>query len=182
MNADLVLWYAARIAALTAFAVLALSLLSGMAIRTAFLGAFARNRSLLALHSFTAWLWIPLIAVHLTALLLDSAAKIGVLDLLVPFQSTIPGGSLAVGLGTISFLLLVFIGVTSALRGRMSQALWLWLHRLTYVMFAMIFAHAQLAGSDFSRSAISTTAWAVMGMLAVLAFLRAIGGRVEVAH
>jgi methionine sulfoxide reductase heme-binding subunit len=182
LNADLVFWYAARIAALTAFVALSLSLLTGIAIRTAFLGGVARNKALLAVHGFMSWLWVPLIAVHVVSLLLDQTAKVAPVDLLVPFQSQIPGGRLAVGLGTICLLLVVFIGVTSALRKRMSTRLWLWLHRLTYPLFALMVVHAQLAGTDFSRAAISMTGWVVLGLLAGLSMLRAIGARVEIVR
>jgi len=51
MNADLVLWDAARVAALAAFTVLSASLLTGMALRTALLAPLARNRAVLALPS-----------------------------------------------------------------------------------------------------------------------------------
>jgi sulfoxide reductase heme-binding subunit YedZ len=123
-----------------------------------------------------------MIAVHVISLLLDQTAKVALIDLLIPFQSNIPGGRVAVGLGTICLLLVVFIGITSALRKRMSPALWLWLHRLTYPMFALMVIHAQLAGTDFSRTAISVTGWAVLGLLAGLSALRAIGARVEIVR
>jgi methionine sulfoxide reductase heme-binding subunit len=180
LNADLALWYSARIAALAAFVAVSIALLTGTAIRTAFLGGLARNKALLAVHSFMSWLWVPLIAVHVASLLLDQTAKVALIDLLLPFQSQIPGGKVAVGLGTIAFLLLIFIGITSALRRRMSQGLWLWLHRLTYPMFALMVIHAQLAGTDFSRTAISIAGWAVLGLLGALAGLRVIGARVEI--
>ena len=45
MSPDTILWYAARAAALAAFFVLAASLLTGMAIRTAYLAPVARNSS-----------------------------------------------------------------------------------------------------------------------------------------
>ena len=174
------LWYAARIAALTAFVAISISLLTGTAIRTAFLGGLARNRALLSAHSFMSWLWAPLIAVHVISLLLDQTAKVTLADVFVPFQSQIPGGKVAVGLGTIALLLVIFTGVTSALRKRMSPRLWLWLHRLTYPMFALMVIHAELGGTDFSRTAISVAGWAVLGLLGALTGLRVIGARVEI--
>lgn len=178
-TAELVLWYAARVAALSAFAILALALLTGMAIRSAYLSALARNRAVLGLHSFLSWFWVPLVAVHIAALLLDGAARIGLRDLVIPFQ--VSYAPLAVGLGTVGLLLLVLVGVTGALRRRMSARLWTWIHRLSYPMFVVFLLHAQLAGTDFSRVAISVAGWAVLGALAVLAIPRLAGARMAAA-
>jgi methionine sulfoxide reductase heme-binding subunit len=178
MNLDLVLWYAARAAALAAFFVLAASLLTGMAIRTAYLAPVARNRAVVAVHGFLAWFWVPLVAVHVTSLLLDATSRITPLDLVIPFRVDDGAGSqLAVGLGTIGLLLIVLIAATSALRRFMSPSVWRWIHRLSYPMFLVFLVHAQLAGTDFSQVAISLTAWATLGGLVALALLRFAGGR-----
>lgn len=180
MNPDLILWYAARAAALAAFFVLAASLLTGMAIRTAYLAPLARNRAVVAVHGFLTWFWVPLVVVHVTSLLLDATSRITPLDLLVPFRVNEGTGSqLAIGLGTIGLLLLVLIAATSVLRRTMQPSLWRWIHRLTYPMFLIFLIHAQLAGTDFSQVAISLTAWATLGGLVALALLRAAGARMK---
>jgi methionine sulfoxide reductase heme-binding subunit len=178
MSTDLVLWYAARAAALAAFFVLAASLLTGTAIRTALLAPLARNRAVVAVHGFLTWFWLPLVVVHVTSLLLDTTSRITPLDLLVPFRVNEGAGSqFAIGLGTIGLLLLVLIAATSALRRSMRPTLWRWIHRLTYPMFVVFLIHAQLAGTDFSQAVISLAAWATLGGLVALALLRAAGGR-----
>jgi sulfoxide reductase heme-binding subunit YedZ len=178
MSTQLLLWYAARAAALAAFFVLAGSVLTGMAIRTAYLAPLARNRAVVAVHGFLTWFWVPLVIVHITSLVLDATSRITPLDLLVPFRVSEGGGSqLAVGLGTVGLLLLVLIAATSALRRSMRPALWRWIHRLTYPVFVVFLIHAQLAGTDFSQVAISLAAWAILGGLVALALLRAAGRR-----
>ena len=183
MSTDLVLWYAARVAALGAFFVLATSLLTGMAIRTAYLSGVARNRTVLALHGFLAWFWVPLVAVHITAIVLDVTAGIRVVDVVIPFQSQVrsaPGAAssqVAVGLGTVGFLLLVLVGVAAGLRKRMSRGVWNAIHRLSYPMFVVFLFHAQLAGTDFSHTVISVAGWATLGALALLTLPRLAGGR-----
>ena len=178
MSPDVILWYAARAAALAAFFVLAASLLTGMAIRTAYLAPVARNRAVIAVHGFLAWFWVPLVVVHLTALVLDATSRITPLDVLVPFRVNEEAGSqLAIGLGTVGLLVLVLIAVTSSLRRFMRPSVWRWIHRLTYPMFGIFLIHAQLAGTDFSQVAISLIAWATLGGLLALALLRASGGR-----
>ena len=182
MSHDLIFWYGARVAALTAFVVLAGSLLTGMAVRTAYLSAVAKNRVVISLHTFLSWFWVPLVLIHISCLLLDSASRISWIDVVIPFQTALPGATLAVGLGTLGFLVLLFIWVTSVFRSRMSPPLWRWLHRLTYPMFVVFLVHAQLAGSDFSHTSVSVIGWATLGMLAMLALPRAAGGRVATAE
>ena len=177
MSSGLVLWYAARAAAMSAFAVLSASLLTGMALRTALFAGVARNKAVLALHTFLSWFWVPLVVVHVVCIVLDSTSRVGWLDAVVPFQ--VGYARLAVGLGTIGLLLLALVGLTSAFRRRMSPAVWRWIHRLSYPMFGVFLVHAQLAGSDFSRTPISLVGWATLGMLVMLALPRAAGGRVE---
>lgn len=180
MTTDQWAWYVARVAAMGAFYVLALAVLTGMAIRTAYLAPLARNRVVLATHHFLTWFWVPLVGAHIVALLFDGAASIGIVDIVIPFRvSFAPGSALAVGLGTCGFLLIVFIGITAALRRRMSPPLWRWLHRLTYPMLGLFLVHAQLAGTDFSRTAVSTIAWAIAGLLVMLALPRLFGGRMS---
>ncbi len=176
MTTDIVLWDAARAAALAAFTVLSVALLTGMALRTALLAPLARNRALLGLHGFLSWFWLPLVAVHAVALVLDGTARIGVLDLVVPFR--VGYARLAVGLGTAGLLLLLLVGITSALRRRMSPRLWHGVHLLSYPMFGVFLLHAQLAGSDFSRTWVSVLGWSTVGALATLALTRLAGGRV----
>jgi methionine sulfoxide reductase heme-binding subunit len=179
MSSSLVLWYSARAAAMSAFAVLSVSLLTGMALRTALFAGVARNRAVLGLHTFLSWFWVPLVGVHVVCIVLDSTSQVGWLDLVVPFQ--VGYARTAIGLGTIGFLVVALVGLTSAVRRRMPPRVWRWIHRLTYPMFGLFLVHAQLAGSDFSRTPISVLGWATLGMLVMLALPRAAGGRVEAA-
>ena len=176
MTLDLWLWYAARVAALSAFSVLALSLLTGTAIRAGYLSRLARNRAVIAVHGFLAWFWVPLVLVHVACLALDATAEIRLVDLVVPFR--VAYAPVAVGLGTVSLLLLVLVTAAAALRRWLPRRLWLAVHRLSYPMFALFMVHAQLAGSDFGSSAVSIAGWATVGLLGALSLPRLAGGRV----
>ena len=70
------------------------------------------------------------------------------------------------------------MGISSALRRRMPPRLWHAVHLLSYPMFAVFLLHAQLAGSDFSRTWISVLGWSTVGALAALALPRLVGARV----
>jgi methionine sulfoxide reductase heme-binding subunit len=175
MTTDQFLWVLARVAGLASYASLAVALLTGIALRTAVLDWLGSNRALRSLHEYTTVLWIPLGVVHVGALLLDHTARVGLLDVLVPFRA--PYGTLAIGLGTLSVDLLVVVTVTSFFKRRIQPELWRWLHRLAYVAFGLMFLHAVLGGTDFSDPLVSAITWATAATLGVLAFTRVVWGR-----
>jgi len=175
MTTDQFFWVLARVAGLSSYAALAVALVTGIALRTAVLDWLGSNRALRALHEYTTVLWIPLAGLHLLSLLLDTTARLGLLDLVIPFHSTY--GTLAIGLGALSVDVLLLVTVTAFLKRRMNKDVWVWLHRLAYVAFALIFFHAVLSGTDFSDPIVSAITWAAAAMLLLLALSRAIWGR-----
>ena len=172
---DLVFWFIARITGLTSFAVLSLSLLSGEALRTSVLDFLASNRAIRRLHDFTTPLWLPLGLAHVIALLLDKTARISPVDVFVPFLTQY--GQLPIGLGTISFDILMVVVVTSWLRSRMNNTLWTWIHRTAYIGFVALFFHAALSGTDFDAPLVSALAWSTAAGLSILGLARIVWGR-----
>jgi sulfoxide reductase heme-binding subunit YedZ len=120
-------------------------------------------------------LWIPLAVIHVASLLFDHTARIGLLDVLVPFHSSY--GTLAIGLGSLSLDLLLLVSVTAYLKRRMRKDVWLWVHRLSYGAFALAFVHAILSGTDFSDPAVSAITWGAAATLVTLTVARLLGGR-----
>ncbi len=175
MTTDQFFWVLARVAGLASYASLSIALVSGIALRTAVLDWLGSNRAVRALHEYSTVLWIPLAALHLLSLLLDNTARLGLLDLIVPFHSSY--GTLAIGLGALSVDLLLVVTVTSFLKRRMGKELWLWVHRLSYVAFALVFLHAVLSGTDFSDPAVSAITWGTAATLLTLSIVRVLGGR-----
>jgi len=175
VSADQFLWVLARVAGLASYASLAMALLTGIALRTAVLEWLGSNRALRSLHEYTTVLWIPMGVVHVGALLLDQTARIGLIDVVLPFLTRY--GSLAIGLGTLAVDLLIVVTITALLKRRFQPGLWRWLHRLAYVAFAFVFLHAILSGTDFSDPAVSAITWGAAAGLVALAGARAIWGR-----
>ena len=175
MTGDQFFWVLARVAGLGSYAALAIALITGIALRTAVLDWMATNRIVRSVHEYTTVLWVPLAALHLVSLLLDKTAKIGLLDLFVPFHSSY--GQLAIGLGAISLDALLVVTVTGLLRRHLSKGLWIWLHRLSYGAFALIFFHAVLSGTDFSDPTVSAITWGTAAALLTLGIVRLTGGR-----
>jgi sulfoxide reductase heme-binding subunit YedZ len=155
---DLFFLEIARASGLAAYAALCISVLSGIAPRTQALSFLASNRAVRALHDWTPWIVIPAALVHVVALLLDATARIGVLDVFIPFLTSY--GQLAIGLGTISVDLLIVVLVTTWLRRRFSNNAWLWWHRVSYLGFGTMFLHSVLSGTDLTSPVIAVLSWA----------------------
>ena len=166
VTTDQFFWVLARVAGLSSYAALAIALVTGIALRTAVFDWLGSNRLVRSLHEFTIVLWVPLAGLHILALLLD---------VFVPFHSTY--GTLAIGVGALSFDLLVAVTVAAYLKRRMSKELWLWVHRLSYLAFALVFLHAVLSGTDFSDPVVSAITWGTAAALLTLGLARVLGGR-----
>ena len=177
MSLDQLLWLTSRAAALTAFFVLAAALLTGQALRSAMFEGAVRNRDLSNVHRFLTVCWVPFVALHMLAMTLDAVARIGPLDLVIPFR--VSYAVLPIGLGTIGFDLLLIVTVTGYLRGRIDPAAWRWLHRLSYVMFGVFLLHALLAGTDFARPIVLAPAAGVVAFIAITSLARLVFGRLK---
>jgi methionine sulfoxide reductase heme-binding subunit len=175
MTADQFFWVLARVAGLASYGALAIALVTGIALRTAVFDWLGSNRLVRSLHEYTIVLWIPLAVIHVVSLLLDHTARIGVLDVFIPFHSTY--GTLAIGLGSLSLDVLLVVSVAAYLKRRMGKEMWLWVHRLSYGAFALAFVHAVLSGTDFSDPAVSAITWGAAAALLTLAVARVMGGR-----
>src|SRR5260370_38818355 len=113
MTTDQFFWVLARVAGLSSYAALATAMVTGIALRTAVLDWLGSNRALRSLHEYTTGLWIPLAVVHLAALLLGRAPRMGLIDLVLPFHSTY--ATLGLGFGTLGAHWLLVFPLTSYL-------------------------------------------------------------------
>jgi methionine sulfoxide reductase heme-binding subunit len=175
VSVDQFFWVLARVAGLGSYAALAIALVTGIALRTAVFDWLGSNRLVRSLHEYTIVLWIPLAVIHVASLLLDGTARVTVIDVIVPFHSTY--GTLAIGLGSLSVDVLLLVSVTAYLKRHMRKEVWIWIHRLGYAAFALIFLHAVLSGTDFSDPAVSAITWGSAAALLTLGVARVLGGR-----
>lgn len=177
MTLDQLLWLSSRVAALTAFFVLAAALVTGQALRSAMFEGAMRNRELSSLHRFLTICWVPFVLLHVVTITIDSVARVSPIDLVIPFR--VAYAALPVGLGAIGFDLLLIVTVTSYLRRRLDPTTWRWLHRLSYVMFGVFAFHALLAGTDFARPLVLAPAAGVVAFIAIVSLARLAFGRWE---
>ena len=97
-------------------------------------------------HSVLAVACGLLVLGHVAAMIADSYARVGWVGALVPGESGYR--AFAVALGTLSMYLGAVVGLSARLAGVLTGRLWLPLHRLALVAFALGWAHSVLTGSD----------------------------------
>jgi sulfoxide reductase heme-binding subunit YedZ len=100
-------------------------------------------------HRFLALLGLSALALHGTALVLDSTVDISLAALVLP--GLVPYRPPATALGVVAAELMVVIYVSFSLRRRIGTRLWRRLHWLTYAVFALATVHGIASGTDTSR-------------------------------
>jgi methionine sulfoxide reductase heme-binding subunit len=99
-----------------------------------------------SLHRNVSLLAMVFLVLHILTSVLDSFAPISLLDAFVPFAGSYRPFWL--GLGAISFDLLLAVTITSLLRQRMGFASWRAVHWLTYASWPIALLHGLGTGSD----------------------------------
>jgi sulfoxide reductase heme-binding subunit YedZ len=98
------------------------------------------------IHRDVSLLVLLLLAVHIITSVLDSFAPIKLTDAIIPFASAYR--PLWMGLGALSFDLLVALAVTSLLRRRLGYGAWRAIHWLAYLSWPVAVLHGLGTGSD----------------------------------
>lgn len=119
------------------------------------------------LHRNFALLSLVFLGLHVGSLLLDSYAKLNLVDLFVPFLGSYR--PFWQGLGTVSLDLVIAIVLTGLLRHRVGQRTFKAVHWLSYAMWPIALAHAIGNGTD------GTSKWVLLLAAAAVA---AVGGAV----
>ena len=139
-------WYTARSSGIIAWALLALSVLWGLALSTKVFGKRPRPNWLLDLHRFLGGLAVVFTVIHVAAIVLDGFVEFGAIDILVPFASE--WKPVAVAWGIIAMYALLAVEVTSLLRRKLSKQAWRAVHYLSFPLFALASIHLLAAGTD----------------------------------
>ncbi len=172
-------WFVARSSGLIAWALLAASVVWGLAISTRVLNRRPRPAWLLDLHRYLGGIATVFVGVHIIALLGDTYVHFGLASVLVPFASS--WHPVAVAWGISAFYLLLAIEMTSLIRARLPRRLWRATHYASFPLFVVATIHALSAGTDARTWAFElVAALAVMAVVA-LTSLR-IGGERQPPH
>jgi DMSO/TMAO reductase YedYZ heme-binding membrane subunit len=168
-------WYTARSAGLVSAALLAASVIWGLALSTAPRGARPRPAWRLDLHRYLGGLSVIFVAVHVLAIMADSYIGFGWVQVLVPFTST--WRPWAIAFGVVALYLLVAVELTSLARQRLPRPLWRRLHFLSFPLLVVAEMHLFMAGTDAGSRPVLGTAVAVNVVIAVLTASRVMQAR-----
>lgn len=146
---DPTFWLLARASGLTAYVLLTLSVLAGLAVKSRPFGAAVRAASATDTHRFLSLLALGAIALHAITLVLDQTVHIGLAALLIPGLANYR--PIATGLGVFAAELAALIIISFPLRKRIGVRAWRRLHFTTYAVFAAATAHGLAAGTDTHR-------------------------------
>ena len=141
-------WYVARASGLTAWALVLISIVWGLAMALPRVRFARRNGPAwtLALHRWLGALALAFIAVHVGAILLDDFVHFSIAAVLVPLVSG--WHPVAVAWGIVAMYLLVAVEVTSLVRRRLPAKVWRQLHLLAYAAFGLSTVHMTTTGTD----------------------------------
>jgi sulfoxide reductase heme-binding subunit YedZ len=140
-------WYLARATGAVALLLLTVSVVLGILDSVRFSAGPRWPRFAIdSLHRDTSLLVIVLIVVHVVTSVLDGFAPIKLTDGIIPFAT--PYRPLWMGLGALSFDVLIALVVTSLLRRRLGYRSWRAIHWLAYASWPIAVLHGLGSGSD----------------------------------
>jgi DMSO/TMAO reductase YedYZ heme-binding membrane subunit len=146
INSSTVLWYASRATGVVALLLLTAVMLVGLLVtrqgRLPGLPRFAVS----GLHRNLSLLATAFVAVHVVTAVVDGFVDIPILSAVIPFTS--PYERLWLGIGAVSFDLMLASVVTSLLRRHLSRRAWRAVHLTAYVCWPVAWAHSVFASGD----------------------------------
>ena len=164
------IWYVARSGGLMAWALLALSVIWGLALSTKVTQGRPRPAWLLDLHRFLGGTALVFTTVHVTSITLDTYVHFGPVNVLVPFAGS--WHPAAVAWGIVGVYALLAVEVTSLLRRHLPKKVWRRTHFLAFAAFGLTTLHAMTAGTDRHTAAMKLAVVSVSTLIAGLTALR----------
>jgi DMSO/TMAO reductase YedYZ heme-binding membrane subunit len=140
------LWYSTRATGVVALLLLTLTVVLGVVT-----ACRARSRqwpgfALADLHKRVSVMAVVFVALHVLTAVVDTYVHVGWASVVVPFTS--PYKPLWTGLGAVAFDVMIAVGLSSALRQRISARAWRTIHWAAYVSWPLALAHALGEGTD----------------------------------
>jgi methionine sulfoxide reductase heme-binding subunit len=143
-------WYLTRGTGAVALVLLTVSVVLGLVGTVGFTAVRWPRFAIDTVHRDVSLLVIVLLVLHILTTVLDGFAPITLLDGVFPFLS--PYRPFWLGLGTLSFDLILAIAITSLVRRRLGYRSWRAVHWLAYVSWPIAVLHTLGTGSDVKQS------------------------------
>jgi methionine sulfoxide reductase heme-binding subunit len=142
-------WYLARGTGAVALVLLTASVVLGIVGSVRFTAPRWPRFAIDAVHRDVSLLVVVVLVIHIVTSVLDGFAPIRLFDGLIPFVT--PYRPLWMGLGTLSFDLLLAIAITSIVRRRLGYRAWRAIHWLAYASWPVAVLHGLGTGSDVKQ-------------------------------
>ena len=143
------LWYLTRATAVSAYVVLALSVMLGMLRGVARSSGERLSWITDELHQTLATFFFGLVLLHLITLIYDPFLPFSVANILLPVNE--PYKPFGVDLGVLALYTLVVVLFSSWVRRAIPYRFWRGLHYASFATFVLVTLHGLLAGSDASQ-------------------------------
>jgi DMSO/TMAO reductase YedYZ heme-binding membrane subunit len=142
-------WYLTRATGAVALVLLTVSVVLGLVGTVRFTAPRWPRFAIDTLHRDVSLLVIVLLVLHVLTTVLDGFAPITLLDGIFPFLS--PYRPFWLGLGTLSFDLILALVITSLVRRRLGYRAWRAVHWLAYVSWPIAVLHTLGTGTDVKQ-------------------------------
>jgi predicted ferric reductase len=167
-------WLTSRAAGVVAFALIACSVLLGLAMAN----RLVRGLTVVELHEHLAIAGLVAIAVHAVTLLGDRWLNPGATGLLVPFA--MDHRPFFTGVGVIAGYLAMLTGLSFYVRRRIHPRRWRKLHRLTILVYVLGVVHVVGAGTDAEAAWLRAVLLATGAPILFLFLLRVLPRQVRI--
>jgi DMSO/TMAO reductase YedYZ heme-binding membrane subunit len=144
------LWYLTRATGIVALVLLTATVVIGVVASVGWTTERWPRFLSQTIHRNLSLFCLGFVAVHVVSTVSDGYVPIGFADAFVPFLT--PYRPIWVGLGALTFDLLLAVMITSALRHRIGFSAWRFVHWLAYLCWPIAMFHSLGSGSDASLS------------------------------
>jgi sulfoxide reductase heme-binding subunit YedZ len=160
------LWYITRAAGLTAYVLLWLSVVWGLAVSSKIFDSLLHRMFTYDYHQFISLLAIGFIILHIAVLMADRYLPYTLAQVLIPFLS--PYRPLWVGIGVIAFYLTLLVTITFYIRSRIGSKAFRAIHVSSLLAYLGATVHGFYSGTD---SSLLTTQIVYAGTFLAVVFL-----------
>lgn len=145
-NSTQLWWYVTRSAGVVAYLLLWFSTAWGLAIPSKFFSSVLSQDFSFDFHEFISLLTIGFVILHVSVLMIDRYLPYSIWQILIPFLSSYR--PIWVGLGVISFYLIVLVTITFYIRNRIGMKAFRSIHWLSFVAYIGVALHGIYGGTD----------------------------------
>ncbi len=169
------LWYLTRATGIVALVLLTATVVLGVLASVGWRSERWPRFLSQTVHRDLSLLCVAFVAVHVITTVGDGYVPIGIADAILPFRTAYR--PLYVGLGALTFDLMLAVLVTSALRRRLGFTTWRFVHWLSYLCWPIAMLHGLGSGSDTTQPIVVLVDIACTGAVVGVVTWRLVAGR-----